>query len=697
MRALQAFTAILLLVTLVPAAPAAPGDAGVLEDRMERAVDPGDDFYRYVNGRWLDRTAIPPDRSNYGTFTIIHERTQAQLREIVECLPCIGDSADPDIAEARKIAALYDSYMDLGTIEKRGVAPIKPLLERILGVQDRAALPALMAELQHIGIDLPVGLSVFRDARAPSQYALYASQSGLGMPERTYYLSDKARFTELRAAYRDHVASMLALAGLDRAQARADAVVALESALAEAHWTRVQSRDRQATYNPAPLETLAELAPGFDWLAYFSALGSVMPEQVIVRQPHALTETARLLAEQPLFQLRSWMAYHALAVYAPYLSSPLVAEHFDFHQSTLSGVEQPKARWKRALSLVERGMGEALGKRYVAEHFPARHRARVQTMVDYLTEAYRSRIQSLPWMGRQTRQEALDKLDRFSTKIGYPESWRDYAELEIIEDDLLGNVMRIQRHEFAYHYSKLGQPVDENEWFMTPQTVNAYYSPGGNEIVFPAAILQPPFFDPSADDAVNYGAIGGVIGHEIGHGFDDQGSRFDGKGLMRNWWTEADRERFEKRTAALVEQYNAFCPLPDHCVNGALSLGENIGDLGGLSIAYVALQLALDDTRQQRQNDDLHSGDIGMTQANPSQAAIEGWTPAQRFFIGWGQIWARKYREDELINRLNNGPHAPDRYRTNGVVRNIDAWYHAFGVDRDDALYLPPEERVSIW
>jgi len=697
MQAFRAITAAMLLVLAVPGFSAAPGDAGVLENRMEPAVDPGDDFYRYVNGRWLARTAIPPDRSNYGTFTIIHERTQRQLRAIIESLPCIGDSADPDVDEARKIAALHRSYMDLATIEQRGVAPIKPVLDSILGLEDRAALPALLGELQHMGIDLPIGLSVYRDARAPSEYALYLSQSGLGMPERTYYLSDKARFSELRSAYRGHVATMLALAGLDRAQARADAVVELESALAEAHWTRVQSRDRQATYNPAPLSELAELAPGFDWTAFFTALNPVVPERVIVRQPEALTATARLLAEQPLFRLQSWLVHHTLAAYAPYLSSPLVAEHFDFHKARLSGIEQPKARWKRALGLVERGMGDALGERYVAEHFPASHRARVETMVDYLTRAYRSRIQTLPWMSKSTRQEALAKLDRFSTKIGYPEEWRDYSDLVIKEEDLLGNVIRIQRHEFAYHYGKLGQPVDDDEWFMTPQTVNAYYSPGGNEIVFPAAILQPPFFDPSADDAVNYGAIGAVIGHEIGHGFDDQGSRFDGEGRMRNWWTEGDRQRFEARTAALVEQYNAFCPLPDHCVNGALSLGENIGDLGGLSIAYLALQMAMDDTDHQPRNDDLHRGDIGIAQPNPSKATIEGWTPAQRFFIGWGQIWARKYRDDELINRLNNGPHAPDRYRTNGVVRNIDAWYGAFGVERGDALYLPPDDRVSIW
>ena len=697
MHTLRACTAGLLLTLLVPGAFEAPRDAGVLEDRMQPMVDPGDDFYRYVNGRWLDRTAIPPDRSNYGTFTIIHERTQEQLRDLIDCLPCIGDSEDPEVQEARKISALYRSYMDLATIEERGVTPIQPTLERILKVNDRAALPALFAELQQIGIDLPVGLSIFRDARMPSKYALYVSQAGLGMPERTYYLSDKARFAELRSAYRAHVADMLALAGLDQAERRAEAVWSLESALAETHWTRVRSRDRQATYNPSPLADLSEVAPGFDWAAFFDALGSIPPERVIIRQPEAFTATARILAERPLFQLQSWIAYHVLASYAPYLSSPLVAEHFDFHQSALSGIEQPKARWKRALGLVERGMGEALGKRYVAEHFPAAYRARVQRMVDYLTRAYRSRIQSLPWMGERTREEALEKLDQFSTKIGYPEHWRDYSALAIEEDDLLGNVMRIQRHEFDFHYGKLGQPVDEDEWFMTPQTVNAYYSPGGNEIVFPAAILQPPFFDPAADDAVNYGAIGAVIGHEIGHGFDDQGSRFDGEGRMRNWWTDADRERFEQRTAALVEQYNAFCPLPDHCVNGALSLGENIGDLGGLSIAYVALQMALEDAHQSPQREELHSGEIGIARPNPSRARIDGWSASQRFFIGWGQIWARKYREDELINRLNNGPHAPDRYRTNGVVRNIDAWYEAFDVTPEDALYLAPEARVSIW
>lgn len=673
-----------------------PLQSGVIEANMDHEVAPGDDFYRYVNGAWLARTEIPADRSNYGSFSIIQDRTREQLRAILESLRG-GDAAS---AEARKLAALYASYMDLGAIEARGVAPVQPLLQRIAGLQDREALPELLAALQKIGVNMPVGLSIYRDARAPERYALYFSQSGLGLPDREYYLSEQARFAALREAYRGHVARMLALAGHDRAVERAEAIFTLESALAEAHWTRVASRDREATYNPVPVGDLAGAAPGFDWRAFLGALGEERPEQVVLRQPEAIAETARMLAETDLDVLRSWLAYHTLAELAPYLSSPLVAEHFRFHKAELSGVERQKPRWKRALAVVEEAMGEALGKRYVAKHFPPEQRARVQRMVDYLERAYRQRISTLEWMGAATREEALDKLARFSTKIGYPDAWRDYSALEVAADDLFGNVLRARRHDFAYHYGKLGRPIDEDEWFMTPQTVNAYYSPGGNEIVFPAAILQPPFFNPAADDAVNFGAIGAVIGHEIGHGFDDQGSRFDGHGRMRNWWTEADRERFEARTQDLVAQYNAFCPLEGHCVNGALSLGENIGDLGGLSIAYLAHRMALAEAGQPRRRDDsLFSGDIGLRApaATLSDASIDGYTPAQRFFIGWGQIWARKYREAELINRLNNGPHAPDEFRTNGVVRNIDAWYAAFDVGPEADLYLPPETRVSIW
>ncbi|WP_043769912.1 M13 family metallopeptidase [Algiphilus aromaticivorans] len=670
--------------------------SGVIEANLDREVAPGDDFYRYVNGDWLARTEIPADRSNYGSFSIIQDRTREQLRVILDALR----TGEPETPEGRKLGALYASYMDLDAIEARGIAPVQPLLQRIAGLEERAALPGLLAELQQIGVDLPVGLSIYRDARAPDRYALYLSQSGLGLPDREYYLSEHSRFAELRGAYREHVARMLALAGLDRAGERADAIVELERGLADAHWTRVASRDREATYNPAPVDELAEAAPGFDWRAFLHALGEKRPEQVILRQPDAIAATARLLAEADLDTLKSWLAYHALAELAPYLSSPLVAEHFGFHKAELSGVERQKPRWKRALAVVEDAMGEALGKRYVAKHFPPEQRARVQRMVDYLERAYRQRISKLEWMGDATREEALDKLARFSTKIGYPDAWRDYGALEIAADDLFGNVLRARRHEFAYHYGKLGGPIDDDEWFMTPQTVNAYYSPGGNEIVFPAAILQPPFFNPAADDAVNFGAIGAVIGHEIGHGFDDQGSRFDGHGRMRDWWTEADRERFEARTQDLVEQYDAFCPLEDHCVNGALSLGENIGDLGGVSIARLAHRMALADAGRPRQRDDaLFSGDIGLrtSPATLSDATIDGYTPAQRFFIGWGQIWARKYREAELINRLNNGPHSPDEFRTNGVVRNIDAWYAAFGVDAEAELYLPPEDRVSIW
>lgn len=679
----------------IPLATSAAGTAGIAQSHMDERVSPGDDFYRYANGQWLNRTEIPGDRSNYGTFSILHDRTQLQLRHLVESI----SEASRD-SEAGKLAALYTSFMDEATIERRGITPLRQALAPILALRNRQDLPGVLAALQQIGVDLPVGMGVYRDARAPEQYALYLSQSGLGLPDREYYLSDTERFQELRGAYRDHVARLLALAGINDADASADHVLALERGLAESHWTRVRSRDREATYNPANLAGLAQKAPGLDWVAFFTALPNANPERVIIRQPEGIAAMARLLADTPMPQLRAYLAYHTIAALAPFSSSPLVAEHFAFYGSTLSGTEQQRPRWKRALSLVESGMGDALGKRYVAAHFPEEQRQRVQRMVDYLVRAYRTRITELDWMGEATREEALDKLGRFTTKIGYPDTWRDYGDVTIRADDLLGNVLRTRRAEFAYHYGKLGTPVDADEWFMTPQTVNAYYSPGGNEIVFPAAILQPPFFDPNADDAANYGAIGGVIGHEIGHGFDDQGSRFDGTGRMRNWWTVADRERFEARTQALIAQYDSYCPLEGHCVNGALSLGENIGDLGGLSIAFIAHRMAMAEAGGSRQrNTALFSGDIRLRRerSTVSTAVIDGYTPAQRFFLGWAQIWARKYRDAELINRLNTGPHSPDRYRTNGVVRNIDAWYDAFDVTPDARLYLPPDARVSIW
>jgi putative endopeptidase len=667
-----------------------PLDSGVIKGNFDPQVNPGDDFYRYVNGRWLATTSIPADRSNYGTFTILQDQAEAQLREIVE-------SADPDAAgNAGKIAALYASFMDQQRLQALGTEPLEDMLARIdrLGAPGTDnTLPLLLADLMRIGVTVPLAASVYQDARDATRYSVYISQSGLGLPDREYYLSDDKQFSDLRQDYRLHVGNMLRLAGSTTSEREAEAVLALETQLAQTHWTRVESRDREKTYNPVPVAELPATAPGFDWGAWLSALGNP-PDRVILRQRSAIEDFARASVEVPAETWRAYLRFHLLTAYAAFLPSAFEDENFAFFGTRLRGIESPRERWKRGVGVVEANMGEALGELYVERHFPPQARERMNRLVENLKRAYAQSIRSLDWMGEETRREALVKLSLFTTKIGHPEQWRDYSALEIDESDLIGNVRRGRQFAFDTMYAKLGQPVDRDEWFMTPQTVNAYYNPGMNEIVFPAAILQPPFFNVDADDAINYGAIGAVIGHEIGHGFDDQGSRYDGLGNLRNWWTEADRERFEARTAALIGQYNAYCPLEGHCVNGALSIGENIGDLGGLSIAYKAYQLALEDRSAQREG---FTGEIGDGAAAIRPETLDGYSGDQRFFIGWAQVWARLYREQELINRLKTGPHAPDEFRTNGVVRNIDAWYEAFDVQPDAELYLPPEQRVRIW
>ncbi|HWP95143.1 MAG TPA: M13-type metalloendopeptidase [Gammaproteobacteria bacterium] len=653
---------------------APPAASGVALANFDTSVRPQDDFYRYVNGTWLRTTPIPPDRSNYGSFTQLADETEKNLRALIEAA-----ANDPDLpagSEARKVGDFYASFMDEAKADELGLRPLAAELAAIEAVQSRDALLRLMAHFQRIGVRSPVGGFINTDARQSDRYIVYFFQSGLGLPDRDYYLSADAKFESLRASYLAHIERMLTLAGEPRPAEAARDILALETRLAQAHWDRVKSRDDTLTYNKYAVAELGRVTPGFAWERYLGDMGIRNASEVILMQPSYFQELGKAFDEVPLETWKRYARWSLISSFAPYLDRAFVEEDFGFYGKTLRGVQENRPRWKRGVAAVENALGFAVGKMYVARHFPPEAKARMQALVANLIEAYRQSITSLDWMSEQTKQRALEKLAKFTPKIGYPDTWRDYSALEVVRGDLVGNVMRANVFEFERQAAKLGQPVDRSEWFMTPQTVNAYYNPGMNEIVFPAAILQPPFFDMTADDAVNYGAIGAVIGHEIGHGFDDQGSKYDGDGNLNNWWTDADRAEFEKRAKRLIDQYDGFEPLPGQRVNGALTIGENIGDLGGLTIAYHAYRLA------------LKGGEAPV---------LDGFTGEQRFFIGWAQVWRRLYREQELLNRLKTDPHAPSEYRTNGVLANMPEFYAAFDVKEGDRLYLPPERRVKIW
>jgi putative endopeptidase len=659
----------------VAAAGPAPTRSGIDRAYFSADTRPQDDLFRHVNGKWLAEAAIPPDRPLDGAFHKLRDKAEADLRAIIE------ESAKSDQSPGsgpRKVGDLYASFLDEATADRLGLAPIRADLDRVSAIGSKADLVRALGALQREGVDGTVGVSIDTDAKRSDRYIIYLGQSGIGLPDESYYRD--AKFAKVREAYVAHVAKMLELAGLADPKAKAERIMALETRLAKGHWDRVKSRDDTLTYNKMDRAALAKLAPGFDWSSWASALGAPEPAfaEVVVRQPSYFTAMAEALDAVRLDDWKVWLAWNVVNNNASYLSKPFVDEQFAFYGTTLTGAPENRARWKRGVALVERAMGEAVGKLYVAKHFPPQAKERMKVLVANLIEAYRRDIQTLDWMGAETKTKALDKLARFTPKIGYPDKWRDYSGLEIRLDDLVGNIRRATAFELGYELAKLGKPVDKAEWHMTPQTVNAYYNPGMNEIVFPAAILQPPFFDLEADDAVNYGGIGAVIGHEIGHGFDDQGSKYDGDGNMKDWWTDADRKEFEKRTNLLVEQYNGFEPklLPGHHVNGALTVGENIGDLGGLTIAYKAYSIAL---------------------GGSEPPVLDGLTGPQRLFIGWAQVWRAKSREAEGIRRLATDPHSPPEFRCNGVVRNLVEFYDAFGVKEGDKLWLPPEKRVRIW
>ncbi|MBJ7340073.1 M13 family metallopeptidase [Mycolicibacterium sp.] len=642
---------------------------------------PQDDLFGHVNGRWLADYDIPADRATDGAFRLLADRAEEQVRDLI--IEAASAHAAPDTDEQR-VGDLYGSFMDSDAVAKIGVQPLLDELATIDGAADSTALAAVLGGLQRTGVGGGTGLYVDTDSKDSTRYLLHLSQSGIGLPDESYYRD--AQHADILAAYPGHIARMLGLALGEEPQpnewqATAERIVALETKIAAAHWDVVKRRDADLTYNLRARGDLVAEAPGFDWATWLTAIGTT-PEaaaEVVVRQPDALVAFAALWAGEDLEDWKWWLRWRVISSRAAMLTDELVAENFDFYGRTLSGTQEIRDRWKRGVALVENLMGDVVGKLYVERHFPPDAKARMDELVANLREAYRVSISDLAWMTPETRERALAKLDKFTPKIGYPVRWRDYPGLVIDRADLYGNYKRGNAVGYDHELAKLGGPVDRDEWFMTPQTVNAYYNPGMNEIVFPAAILQPPFFDAEADDAANYGGIGAVIGHEIGHGFDDQGAKYDGDGNLVDWWTDSDRAEFGSRTAALIAQYDGFVPrqlTEGQHVNGAFTVGENIGDLGGLSIALLAYELSL---------------------GGKPAPVIDGLTGVQRVFFGWAQVWRTKSRDAEAIRRLAIDPHSPPEFRCNGIVRNLDAFYEAFEVDEADELYLEPSQRVSIW
>jgi len=671
-----------LLAALGACAPGQPSGAdsptpalalGVDTTGFDRTVRPQDDFFGFVNGGWVKNTQIPADRTSTGTFLILRDNAQAALRAIIDS---VSATASAPGSEAQKVGDLYRSFVDTARIESLGATPVRADLQRIAAVSSREQFPELFATLRRMGVGTPFSFGVGQDQGNSSRYAVSLGQSGLGLPDRDYYLNNDERNTAIRAAYVRYMETLLRLAGTADAAGAAQRVLAFETELARVQWDRTRNRDRNATYNPLSVADVQARTPGFRWNTFFAAAGLPGVDSVIVRQPDYLNAMDALLASTPLEDVKSYLSVKVLDGAAAYLSRDFREARFAFRGRVLQGQEQDRPRWQLGVSVVEGLLGEAVGRLYVERHFSPESKARMEQLVANLMEAYRQAIDELEWMSPATKAEAQSKLANFTVKIAYPDEWEDYSALEIRPDDLMGNLRRSAAFNYADMIGRLGKPVDRTEWGMTPQTVNAYYNSVNNEIVFPAAILQPPFFDLAADDAVNYGAIGSVIGHEISHGFDDQGRKSDGHGNLRDWWTEEDAAAFEQRATMLADQYSAFEPLPGARVNGRLTLGENIGDVSGVAIAYRAYRNSL----QGRQ-----------------APTIGGFSGDQRFFLGFAQVWRSMAREQALRQQLLTDSHSPGMYRTNGVLANLPAFYAAFDVQPGDGMYLPPERRVKIW
>ena len=647
--------------------------SGLLLEYMDTGVRPGDDFNAYVNGAWIDSTEIPADKQGYGISVILQEQAQEQVRAIIEA-SAAGDFAAG--SDEQKVGDLYASFMDMETRNALGVAPLEVELGRIEALEDYEDLAVYFAEANRAGIGMPFTLQQYVDFKDPDTYMMYTYQGGIGLPDREFYFLEDERSKLIRERYVEHVAKMFELAGFGEGAGAAELIMALETRIAAEHMKKEQTRDMVALYNKIPLAELPEIMPSFAWEAWLDAAGIADIDGLVVTQLDYMRALDGILRGTALDDWKTWLRWSLLNTSAGLLTEELDLQNFEFYSKTLRGIEEPLPLWRRGVTVVNANLGEVVGKVYVARHFPPEAKDRMLELVNNLIRAYEVSIRELDWMGEETRTQALDKLSKFTPKIGYPDNWRDYSKLAIARDDLIGNMRRAAEFDYERTIARQGGPVDRGEWNMTPQTVNAYYNPPLNEIVFPAAILQPPYFDLNAEDAVNYGAIGAVIGHEIGHGFDDTGSTFDGDGVLRNWWTDADRKEFEARTARLVEQYSAFRPFDDLSVNGEFTLGENIGDLGGLGIGLLAYRLSLD---------------------GKEPPVLDGYTGRQRVFLGYAQAWRYKYRDEALRHQINTDPHAPRMYRVNGVVRNVPEFYEAFDVAETDALYLQPDERVKIW
>jgi putative endopeptidase len=670
--------AILAVIGCLPASAAAL-QSGVDMQYVDRSIRPQDDLYRYLNGKWLDTFQLPPDKGSYGSFTFVYDTTQEQLRVIVDSLGTRGTSGTSGTSgvEEGKLADLYASFMDEARLETLGLQPLRADFAAIDAISDKNEIPALIAHLNRIGAGAPYDILINQDARNSSQYAVIVHQSGLGMPDRDYYLKDDAKLKDARAKYLTHIGKMLGMAGDAQADTDAAAILELETSMAQAQWSRVENRDPIKTYNKTAIADLPTLMPGYDWQRYLRGSDiSGKVDSVIINQPSYFSSLDKLMTATPLPVWKAYFKWHVLSAAAPYLSKSFVDERFAFAGTALSGIPENRARWKRGMTLLDGAMGEALGKLYVEKYFPPQNKARMEALVRNLLDAYRRDVGTLDWMSADTKKGAQAKLAKIVTKIGYPDTWRDYGALAVSRDDLFGNVARANEFEYRRNLDKLGKPVDRSEWHMTPQTINAYYNPLLNEIVFPAAFLQPPFFDVRADDAVNYGAIGGAIGHEISHGFDDRGSQYDADGNLHDWFTAEDHDKFKAKTRALVAQYSAYEPVPGFHVNGELTLGENIGDNSGLAIAYKAYRLSL---------------------AGRRAPVIDGLTGDQRLYLGWVQVWRGKEREAEEIQLIKTDPHSPSAVRGRAPVVNQDGFYSAFGVKAGDKMYLPPEQRVNIW
>ncbi|MGB5647390.1 M13 family metallopeptidase [Muriicola sp.] len=649
-----------------------PLTSGILTEYMDTSVKPGDNFTQYVNGTWVKNTPIPDDKASYGVGYIVYEESEDNVKKIIE------ESASGDFAQGsdeQKVGDLYESYMNLEKRNSLGAAPLKAELEKIDAIASYDDLATYFGYANKVSINVPLGLFVYQDFKDPTIYTIYTWQSGLGLPDRDYYLKEDDRSKEIRAKYLEHMAKMFDLGGVANGEAAAKTVMGLETKLAEKQMEKEKTRDLVSLYNMFPVDTLKNIMPSFNWTAFLAEAGMEKQEKLGVLMLDYSKALDKIITETDLATWKTYLKWSAIDANASILNEAMDQQNWEFYSKELRGTKEQRPLWRRAVSAVNGTMGEVVGKVYVKKHFPPEAKERMEALVQNLLKAYEVSINELDWMSDETKKEALDKLSKFTPKIGYPDKWKEY-DFEIKPEDLFGNISRSRMYEYNRELAKLGQPIDKDEWGMTPQTVNAYYNPTLNEIVFPAAILQPPFFDLNADDAVNYGAIGAVIGHEIGHGFDDSGSTFDGDGAMRNWWTDADKEEFKKRTGALVEQYNSYEVLPDLNINGEFTLGENIGDLGGLSIALKAYNMSLD---------------------GAEGPVMDGFTGEQRVFIGYAQAWRNKARDESIRVQINTDPHSPADFRVNGIVRNVPEFYTAFNIQEGDSLYLAPEKRVKIW